>query len=41
MPNRTLPIVLAATLGLFVGSVASTALRLESRARRAAGNASL
>jgi hypothetical protein len=34
MPNRTLPIILAATLGLFVGSAATTALRLESRARR-------
>ena len=34
-PNRTFPVILAATLGLFVGSAASTALRLEARARRA------
>ena len=33
-PKRTLPIILAGTIGLFVGGAASTALRLESRARR-------
>jgi hypothetical protein len=36
-PNRSLPVIVAATLGLFVGSAASTALRLEARARRASG----
>ena len=35
MPDRSLPIILAATLGLFVGGAASTALQLEFRARRA------
>jgi hypothetical protein len=34
-PNRTFPVILAATLGLFVGSAATTALRLEARVRRA------